>query len=268
MPRNLKSTWNAKDGMQPALTLRKKIFANELTTGLLATDHLWTDLVEVSARAGLDYLIVDLEHGPHPSDLVAEVCATGRRMDFPVLIRPRTNDYATLRHALDMGACGFLLASVGSTSELDVVRDALCVPPRGHRRPGGPGNRWVPEFLGESWRTQVEEPFIVLPQIETLQGMELAEQIARHAVTTALAVGPYDLSAELGVCGQMQAPILKQALQKLLAVAKAANKPMWMIGGNVAELVREGFRFLCIGEPTYVLEGALKERLAQGKSAL
>jgi 2-keto-3-deoxy-L-rhamnonate aldolase RhmA len=254
--------------MQPAAALRQKVYAGKLVTGLLAIDHVWTDLVEISARAGLDYLIVCLEHGPHGPELVGEVCATGRRMGFPVLIRPRSNDYATIRHAIDLGACGLLLAGVESARELDVVRDAIRVPPNGRRRPGGLGNRWVQKLSAEGWQADVEEHFLILPQIETRTALQRATEIAAHEITTALAVGPYDLSAELGVCGEMSSPVVKKALQQLKGVAAECRKPMWMIGSNVADLVREGFTSLCIGEPTWVLEAALRDKLKQAKIAL
>lgn len=248
--------------MNPARSLREKIFRRDLTTGLLATDHLWTDLVEVSARAGLDYLIVDMEHGAANTETVADVCAAGRRSGFPVLLRPRSNDYTAIRHAIDLGPCGFLLACVESAADLDVVRDGILLPPRGRRRPGGPGNRWVPDFFGPTWKSTVEDAFLILPQIETRRGLSNAAEIAGHELTTALAVGPYDLSAELGVCGQMEAPALRDALATLRRQADAIGKPMWMIGNDVEKLAREGWRFLCIGEPTAILEAAVRERIA------
>jgi 4-hydroxy-2-oxoheptanedioate aldolase len=253
--------------MLPAQQLLAKVRRGEVTTGILATDHVWTDLVEISARSGLDYLIVDMEHGPHSPDVVAEVCATGRRLNFAVLIRPRSNDYATLRLAIDLGCCGFLLASVESAAEMDVVRDAIHMPPRGRRRPGGVGNRWVNDFGAKAWREQVEDDFLVLPQIETRRGLENLAEIAGHEMTTVLAVGPYDLSAELGVCGQMQDPVLRAALEKIQAAAKAAGKPGWMIGADGAALVRDGWNFICLGEPTWMLHAAIKTQIAQAQGA-
>lgn len=254
--------------MEPARRLREKIDRRELTTGLLVTDHLWTDLVEIAQRAGLDYLIVDMEHGPASPDLVAEVCTAGRHLGFPVLLRPRSNDYATLRLAVDLGPCGFLLACVDTAAELDLVGDAVYLPPRGRRRPGGAGNRWVRDFSHGTWQRDVEDHFIVLPQIETRVGLANVGSIARHDLTTAMAIGPYDLSAELGVCGEMDSPVLKQALLAIRAAGEAAGKSTWMIGGNAAQLVRDGWRFLCIGEPTWVLMAALRDKIAQAKQAL
>ena len=253
--------------MNAVASLKQKIANQDLATGMLAIDHVWTDLVELSMRAGLDYLIVDMEHSAVGPELVAEVCAVGRRADFPVLIRPRSNDYAALRLAVDLGPCGFLLACVESAADLDVVRDAIYLPPRGRRRPGGMGNRWVSDFGAAAWRDEFETDFIVLPQIETRAAMKKVDEIARHELTTAVAIGPYDLSAELGVCGDMSSPVLRTALHEIRAAAKAAGKPSWMIGSNSAELARDGWRFLCIGEPTWILMSALKEKMAETQTA-
>ena len=254
--------------MDTARRLRQRIASGELTTGLLASDHLWTDLVEISSRSGLDYLIVDMEHGSASTDLVAEVCAAGRRADFPVLVRPRSNDYATIRLAVDLGPCGFLLACVETSADLDVVRDGIYLPPRGRRRPGGLGNRWISGFSAQTWRQDFEDHFIVLPQIETRRGLENAAGIAAHELTTALAIGPYDLSAELGVCGDMDSPVLREALASIRATADSLGKSTWMIGSNAAQLARDGWRFICIGEPTSILISALRDKVAQARDAL
>ncbi len=251
--------------MLPAQQLLAKVRSGKVTTGILVTDHVWTDLIELSVRAGLDYIIVDMEHGAHSSDVVAEVCATGRRMNLAVLIRPRSNEYAALRLAIDLGCCGFLLASIESAAEMDVVREAVHLPPRGRRRPGGHGNRWVNDYGLSAWREQVEDDFLVLPQIETRRGLDNLAEIAGHEMTTVLAVGPYDLSAELGVCGKMQDPTLRGAIAKIQEAAKAAGKPGWMIGTDGAGLVRDGWNFICFGEPSWILVAAMKAHIASSK---
>jgi 2-keto-3-deoxy-L-rhamnonate aldolase RhmA len=252
--------------MEPAKRLRDKVARRELTTGILAIHHCWPELVEVCQRAGLDYLIIDMEHGPFSPETVAEVCAVGRRAGFPVLLRPRANDYTNIRHAIDLGPVGFLLACVETTEDLDVVRDAIYLPPRGRRRPGGLGNRWVADASAPTWKREVEDDFIVLPQIETRIGLRNVAAVAGHEITTALAVGPYDLSAELGVCGNMDDPALKQALDTIRAAARAAGKEPWMIGDG-AQLARDGWRFICLGEPTWLLEEAMRNKVASAANA-
>ncbi len=245
--------------MKAAKELMAKVSAGRITTGVLATDMLWPQLVEFLQRARVDYLIADQEHGTHADTLVAEVCALGRQVDFPVLIRPVDCETSTIRRAIDRGPCGLLLPTVDSAAQLDRVRDAIWMPPRGNRRPGGPGNYWVDDFSYEAWKSQVEEDFIILPQIESRIGLGNLDEIAAHEITTAMAIGPYDLSMDLGVGGQMDHPDLMSATGQIRAAGERAGKAMWRIGHGPT-MAQEGYHFLCIGEPMAMLKGALAQQ--------
>ncbi len=247
--------------MKSAQILREKINSNELTLGMLVTQHLWPDLIEIAQRAGLDYLILDGEHGPHDAEKFVTACAIGRMIDFPILIRPAESDYRTVRFAADLGPCGFLLPQVKSVAMLDDIRDGLYLPPRGKRRPGGHGNRWTSDFTQPGWVEQVERDWIVLPQIESQEGLDNADAIAAHEITTAIAIGPYDLSADLGVCAQLTGEKMFAVYDQIRDAGRRAGKNMWMIGDGPT-LHQRGFTFLCIGEPMVALEGMLKNNVA------
>ena len=139
--------------------------------------------------------------------------------------------------------------------------------PRGRRRPGGLGNFWVQDYQYTTWKTEVEDDLIILPQIESVKGLENAEAIARDSLTTAMAVGPYDLSADLGVCWQPNNPKLIDALQKIQKASATAGKTTWMIGDGAA-LIKQGFRFFCMAEPIMLLEGTLRNMVTQLKSGV
>ncbi len=224
------------------------------------------ELVEYLQVAGFDYLIIDREHGAHGDELVASVCALGRMTDFPVLLRPPDCGYTTIRQSIDRGPCGFLLPSVESTADLDQVRDSIYMPPRGRRRPGGAGNYWVPDFNYETFKKEVEDDFIVLPQIETRLGLSCVDEIAAHEITTAIAIGPYDLSMELGVGNHMDHPRMQEAVETIRSAGIKAGKTMWRIGDG-AKLVADGFHFLCIAEPMGVLQRALTQKNQDAKNA-
>ncbi len=244
--------------MESARRLREKISSTEVVTGVLATNHFWPGLVEVVMNAGHDYLIIDLEHLSHCAESVAEGCAIGRRSDFPVLIRPPAAEFTPMRLAMDLGPCGLLVPYVESVETMREIQDAVYLKPRGRRRPGGPGNSWVSDFHYETWRKTVEDNLIILPQIESRAGLDQVEAIADHPLTTAIAVGPYDLSADLGVCWKPEAPEMQAALHKIRAAGIAVGKNMWMIGSG-PDLVAEGYTFLCLGEPVACLQAKLSE---------
>lgn len=244
--------------MKTAARLRSRIDEGQLTTGILVSNHLWLELVEISLNAGLDYLIIDNEHGAFSPELIADVCAAGRMAELAILIRPISHDMSTIRKSIDMGPCGLLLPNVDSAAALDQVRDAVFMPPRGQRRPGGRGNRWVNDYSYHTWKTEVEDYLVVLPQIETREGLKNVGQIAGHELTTAMAIGPYDLSVDLGVAGKTSGPEITAATETIHRAARAAGKTMWVIGDGPA-LIKLGYSFLCIGEPTSLLERTLKQ---------
>lgn len=242
--------------MKAARILKAKINSAAITTGALVTFHLWPGIVELLKKAGLDFMIIDQEHGAFNDQLAAEVCATGRLVDFPVLIRVIDANYSTIRSAIDRGPCGLMIPSVESVEALDQVRESIFMPPRGKRRPGGPGNAWLESFNYPDWKAGVEDHFIVLPQIETKAGLACAEALAAHEITTAIAVGPYDLSADLGVCWNPAHPRHKQAIATIRQAARKAGKQMLNIGSG-PDLVKQGFTFVCIAEPTIMMQQAL-----------
>ncbi len=248
--------------MQPAKQLKEKVNSGELTTGVLVIDHLWPGLMDHVIRAEMDYLIVCMEHSCHNPERVAEMCALGRRCGFPVLVRPPQLDFSTISRTMDLGACGMLLPTVESAEQLDVVRDATRVPPRGRRRPGGMGNRWIKDMAAADWQHEVEQDIIILPQIESRQGMEHLDAIVGHEITTCAAIGPYDLSHDLGVGAQWDNQIYLDARAEIQAAAQRAGKIMWMIGDGPT-LAAEGFTFLCVGEPSVLLESALTDVVQQ-----
>jgi 2-keto-3-deoxy-L-rhamnonate aldolase RhmA len=94
------------------------------------------------------------------------------------------------------------------------IQDAIYMKPRGRRRPGGPENHWVQHVNYETWKSEVEDDFIILPQIESIAGLNNADAIAANPITTAMAVGRYDLSADLDVCWDADSDELQQALKK------------------------------------------------------
>ncbi len=242
--------------MKSGALLKEKINRHEPTYGVIATFHFWPGLVEIAMKAGLDYLIIDLEHLTHPAEMVADACAIGRREGFPILVRPASAEFTTVRLAMDLGPCGLLIPYVQDLATMDEIRDAVHLKPRGRRRPGGPGNFWVKDYNYSTWKKEFEDDLIILPQIESKIGLENAEAIARHPITTAIAIGPYDLSADLGVCWQPESPELNGAIERIRQAGRAAGKNMWMIGDGPA-LTQRGFTFLCLTEPIMFLAASL-----------
>lgn len=250
--------------MKPAIALKRKLEQNELTLGVLATEYVWPDMVRTFIEAGLDYVIIDMEHGPHDQSTVADICTMGHLAGFAVLIRTISADVDVVRRAADLGPCGIMIPTVESTEQLDSAAQALWMPPRGRRRPGGRGNMWPSDFNADTWRRDVEDHFIFLPQIESQKGVDNADAIAKHELVTAMALGPYDLSADLGVCYDPDAPKLNAAIDRIKKAGDDAGKQTWMLGDGPT-LQARGFTFICIGEPIIMMKQMAMQTIAKMK---
>ena len=247
--------------LTPAVTLRKKLASGEPVVGLMSTDHVWPFLVEICQKAGLDYLVVDREHGCHTDETVAHVCQVGRLAGFPVLMRIVACEWWILRRALDLGPCGLIVPCVDSKEQLDRVADAVLMPPRGSRRPGGMGNYWMRDYQYQTWKDEFEPHFIIIPQIENREGVEKAAEIAAHPIVTALGLGPYDLSADLGCCWDPTNEEHREAIRRVKAAADAAGKKVWA-GTDWPSLIERGYTFLWTGTVTSTLLTSFRQTVS------
>jgi 2-dehydro-3-deoxyglucarate aldolase/4-hydroxy-2-oxoheptanedioate aldolase len=253
--------------LSPAKRLRQQLASDALVIGLMATDHAWPFLVEICQKSGLDYLVIDCEHGDFSDELVSQICQIGRLADFPVFVRTISCEPTIVRRTVDMGPSGILIPCVDSTAQLDQVQEAIWMPPRGRRRPGGMGNYWMQDFQYETWKTDFEDHFVVIPQIESQIGVDNAASIAAHTMVTALGLGPYDLSADLGCCWNPEDPGFVNALQQVKTAADAVGKKVWA-GCDGQKLRDEGYTFLWVGTAMLVLSNALTTIVADIKEPL
>lgn len=242
--------------MKTAKVLRDKLASDAPVVGLLYTYDIGLELVESAIAAGCDYVILDGEHLGHGDLKMADACRMCRLAGFPALIRPAATTTDVIRTTMDVGACGLLLPMVETPEQLDQIKQGVFMPPRGRRRPGGPGNRWLSRYDYATFKEVVEDQLIVVPQIESRLGLEHAEAIAADPFVTALGIGPFDLSADLGHCFEQDHPALLAAWERVRDAATKAGKRMWAIGAP-EQLRARGVTFTCVGEPVELLRSTV-----------
>jgi len=250
--------------LTPAKHLKEKLASELPVIGLMATDHAWPLLVEICQKSGLDYLVIDREHGDFSDELVSHICQVARLADFPVLVRTISCEATVVRRTIDLGPSGILIPCVESTEQLDEVQQAVLMPPRGRRRPGGMGNYWMRDFHYETWKSEFEDHFIVIPQIESQTGVDNVDSIVGHSLVTALGLGPYDLSADLGCCWNPDHEEFVTALDQVKAAADAVGKKVWA-GCDAPALRAKGYTFLWVGTASLVLTTALTKIVREAR---
>lgn len=248
--------------------LRKRLAAKELTIGSWLT-FPFPPVAEMMARAGFDWLVVDQEHtaiGQHESYQLIQVISLAGSVP---LVRVASNDVTRIKHALDAGAHGVIVPMVNTAAEAAAAVAAAHYPPRGVR---GAGLSRAQDFgLGFArYQDWAANEIAVIVQIEHYRAVEAIEEILAVDGVDGFIVGPYDLSASLGLAGQWEHPTVKAALARVEAVMQQSGKPggFHVVHSDRAALqarVAAGYRFIAWGDDMVFLAEKLRDEVAAAR---
>ena len=183
-----------------------------------------SSVAELMGTAGYDWVALDLEHGLfNPGDLPDMVRALEAGGTVP-LARVGVNDGLEIKRALEAGVRGVIVPMIDSRAELDLARQYALYPPEGRRGVGySRANAFGRDF--DRHIQNCNEQLILVAQIETLAAVENIEAIVQAPGLDAIMIGPYDLSASLGLTGQFEHAKMQAALAKISEVAGKHNMP-------------------------------------------
>lgn len=184
-------------------------------------------VTEVLAAAGLSFVIIDMEHTPISLDTVAELVRASEAAGIDAVVRVPSLDHVTIARTLETGCVGLQLPLVRSAEEAELAVRATRFQPRGTRGLAAPRQtgygayRTLPDWIATS-----EEHLLVVAQIEDGLGVEAADAIAAVDGVDVVFVGLTDLSQDLGVPGQFDAPAVHDALERVRAATHRAGKTL------------------------------------------
>jgi 2-keto-3-deoxy-L-rhamnonate aldolase RhmA len=212
-------------------------------------DELRTPAVaQLLGAAGLDFLIVDMEHGPYTMETMAEIVRVARLVEITPIVRIPHLSWEWLGRVLDAGAQGLMLPRVEEAAQLEELVAGLKYPPAGRRgMASGLGNtdfRWVTtaeyiEFMNNE--------LLITAQIETKAAVENLDALTQVQGIDVLFVGPEDLSISLGFPGQQQHPQVIETIAHVVAAVQQAGVAPGIHTSDLAALAplcEQGVRFI------------------------
>jgi 4-hydroxy-2-oxoheptanedioate aldolase len=210
--------------------------------------------VEVLARAGFDWLCLDLQHGLlEPGDTVTLLQAAATTAT-PTFVRVSSQSPTEIGRVLDFGADGVIVPMVETADQARVVAQACRYPPTGSRS-WGPTRAAlvVPDFEPDTANRAV----ICGAQIETRLGAENLERILAVDGLDLVMVGPNDLALSMGL--SRVAPDSPEYVEILRSVPVTcqAHGVVPAIFANTSELAEQfaawGYRAICVVHDVSVL---------------
>lgn len=228
------------------LSIREKLNIGKTTIGS------WmqlpsTSVAEIMGDAGYDWVAVDLEHGSMSTSQLPDLFRALELGGTLPLVRLAHGNLKEAKDALDAGAGGVIIPMVESPEQLKNVIDHSCWPPTGIRGVGFSRANLYGKYF-DDYKKEAQQPLIIA-QVEHIKAVNDIDSILQVPGLDAIIIGPYDLSASMGLTAQFEHTDFIAAHNKILTSCKNRGKAagVHIVDPNPAELekrIREGYQFI------------------------
>jgi 2-dehydro-3-deoxyglucarate aldolase len=207
-------------------------------------------IAELMSASGFDFLVVDVEHSavdlPQTQQLFQAICSGNPRC--APMVRLHGVDYALVKRYLDSGSRGVICPLINTAEQARLLVQAVKYPPAGLRGVGYCRANNYGITLQETVRKANNETLVAV-QIEHIEGVRNLDEILSVKGIDAAFIGPYDLSASMGITGQFGHPDMMAARRKILEACKRHRvvPGIHVVSPNPQEVkqrIQEGYRLL------------------------
>lgn len=183
--------------------------------------------IEAMGYAGMDYVIIDLEHGPNSVQSVQNLIRGAQVAGLMPIVRVKESCASVQSEVLDIGAGGIQVPQITTKAEAEAVIKRTKFSPVGER-----GVCRFVRAANYSAKDRFEyfkdaNEAVTILQIEGQEGIDNIEDILSVEGIDVLFIGPYDLSQSLGVAGQIEHPLVEQ---KMLEIVELCAKKGITVG--------------------------------------
>ena len=245
-------------------SLKRKIRNGELTIGSWVTIGHGA-VAEIMARAGFDWLTIDMEHSAITLHQAQELIRVIDLCGVAPLVRVGENSPTLIKRVMDAGAHGVVVPMVNTVQDAEAAVSAVKYPPVGNRGVGlARAQEYGLDF--EKYRKWAEGETIVIVQIEHIDAVEKLEEILAVPGIDAFFVGQYDLSGSLGIPGQFEHPRFLESLDQIRRVVERTDA---VCGYHVVpphpqlvlDKIGEGYTFIAYSDDFLVLGETCRDDL-------
>ena len=240
--------------------LKARLAEGRVPVGHMIWEFGTRGMASMAEAAGLDFVLIDMEHGPFSAAQVADLIAWFRGTSVTPMVRVPMPEYHFIARMLDAGALGIMTPNVRDGATARHIAQSVRYAPAGRRGLGLGGS--VSGYEAVDFRSFMDasnEAVTIINQIESQEGLDNLEEIA-EAGTDVLWVGQADLSQSLGIPGEFGHPRFKAALAQVVDCARnhglgAGIQPT--DEGQMLEWREAGFNVISYSVDTAVYASAL-----------
>lgn len=220
------------------------------------------DVAELMARAGYDWVAVDMEHGSFGRTGLPDIFRAIQCGGAAPFARLPIASKTAIKAALEAGAQGLIFPMIESREQLDQAISWATYPGHDDGRRGGEPlreNRGVgfcrANAFGRDFDAYMRDTaprIFLVAQIEHIRAVEELDAILSQLRLDAIMVGPYDLSGSMGLTGQFDHPDFKAVMARIHEACwrHHARMGLHVVQPDPGELRRQvaaGCRFIAYG---------------------
>jgi 4-hydroxy-2-oxoheptanedioate aldolase len=220
------------------------------------------NIVEIAGAAGIDAVIIDLEHAAFGLEAVEAMVVAAERAGMTVLARPGGGDLGLVTRLLDLGVAGIVFPMIETAAQAAAARAALQYPPAGTRGWGGSHVRRVRWSGPQALRTQAyleaaAECVLSIYLIETPPGAEAIEGILNAGAPDAVIFGWGDYGVAVG----FEPAAARAAAERVYAVCR--SRAVGVARDPAQQLVPEFYPgcFTVAGVDSTLISAALRDHV-------
>jgi 2-dehydro-3-deoxyglucarate aldolase len=226
-------------------------------------------IAEIVCNAGVQFVAIDLEHSCLTLDQCQELIRTVELSGANPFVRLSSNDEVQIKRVMDAGAHGIIVPMVNCLKDVEKAFKAIHYPPQGTRGVGlSRAQKYGADFKGY-WQWQSTEATLIV-QIEHKNALENLDQIFASGLIDGYLIGPYDLSASLGVPGDIENDEVQRALRHIEEKAHQYNVNM---GVHIVEMdnkalersIKAGYKIIAYGVDFRTIEKSYSDAAKQFK---
>jgi len=201
----------------PSNRLKKILREGKSAIGTMIVEIRQASVMQVMSNAGLDFVIIDNEHGTFNIESVCDLSRAARHLGVTPIVRVPEWSYAHVVQPLDAGAQAIMAPRVTEPRQVEEILQMMKYPPIGRR--GSVVARGHTDLksgsIVDAMRDANDESMLVV-QIETKEALERVDDILSIEGVDVALVGPTDLSVALGIAGKLTDPLLVSAIGSVI----------------------------------------------------
>ena len=219
-------------------------------------------VVEMLADVGFDWVFIDMEHGPLDL-LVTQGILQATGTSCAGVVRVPGNDVVWIKRVLDLGCDGIIVPQVNTAAEAEYAVAAARYPPAGVRGVGAGRAQRYGRGIAEYVETATER-IAVIVQVETVTAVKNVRDITAVPGLDGILIGPSDLSASMGLIGQVTHPSVVESIATVKSVCKERGTSLGIFAATAEraqDYLDQGFTLVAVGVDTLLLLGAAQQTL-------